>query len=126
MSASRKAGYYWVKYVSQNHWSIEYWNGRMWFPRNSHLIEDSMFSTIDETPIVREQKETEQQSNCNLPDVSGSLPLVECEKRERAAFVAGYKYMRERSEEMKKYPFDEAARITANEEYYRWRKDNNR
>ena len=69
MSASRKAGYYWVKYVSQNHWSIEYWNGRMWFPRNSHLIEDSMFSTIDETPIVREQKETEQQSNCNLPDV---------------------------------------------------------
>lgn len=70
MSASRKAGYYWVKYVSQNHWSIEYWNGGMWFTRNSHLVEDSMFSTIDETPIVREQKETEQQSNCNLPHVS--------------------------------------------------------
>jgi hypothetical protein len=54
--------------------------------------------------------------------VSGSLPLAECEKRERAAFVAGYKYMRERSEEMKKYPFDEAARITANEEYWRWKR----
>lgn len=61
-----------------------------------------------------------------IPAVSGSLPLVECEKIEHAAFVAGYKYMRELSEEMKKYPFDEAARITANEEYYRWRKDNDR
>ena len=70
MCASRKAGYYWVKYVSQNHWSIEYWNGGMWFTRNSHLVEDSMFSTIDETPIVREQKQSEQQSNCNLPQVS--------------------------------------------------------
>ena len=80
MSASRKAGYYWVKYVSQNHWSIEYWNGGMWFTRNSHLVEDSMFSTIDETPIVREQKEPEQQSNCNLPDVihSGNWKCLLC------------------------------------------------
>ena len=55
MSASRKAGYYWVKYVSRDVWNIEYWNGEMWFTRNQHLVEDSMFSTIDETPIEREK-----------------------------------------------------------------------
>ena len=65
MSASRKAGYYWVKYVSQDYWSIEYWNGGMWFTRNPHLVDDSMFSTIDETTIEREQKLSKQQSNCN-------------------------------------------------------------
>ena len=53
---------------------------------------------------------------------NGSLPLAECNKREREAFISGYKCMRERSEEMKKYPFDEAARITANEEYWRWKR----
>ena len=71
MSASRKAGYYWVKYVSQDHWSIEYWNGGMWFTRNPHLVDDSMFSTIDETTIEREQKLSEQQSEqlvCDHPD----------------------------------------------------------
>ena len=84
MSASRKSGYYWVKYVNQSHWSIEYWNGGMWFTRNSHLVEDSMFSTIDETPIVREQKETEQQSNCNLPHVSNNEVAVcpRCKSKE--------------------------------------------
>ena len=56
-----------------------------------------------------------------LFNVSGSLPLSECNKREQEAFIAGYKYMRERAEEMKKYPFDEAARITASEEYWRWK-----
>jgi len=67
----REAGYYWVKYVGRNDWSIEYWNGRMWFTRNPTLIDDNWFSTIDETPIVRGQKETNEQSNCNIPHVVG-------------------------------------------------------
>jgi hypothetical protein len=93
MSASRKSGYYWVKYVNQNHWSIEYWNGGMWFTRNSHLVEDSMFSTIDETPIVREQKQTEQQINCNLPHVVGRSEQVPCEHEEKTMQGNGFTYV---------------------------------
>ena len=90
MSASRKAGYYWVKYVSQEHWSIEYWNGGMWFTRNPHIVKDSMFSTIDETPIVREQKQSKQQSNCNLPQVMPTLPSDEEIKGATCGITAYY------------------------------------
>jgi len=70
---ARKAGYYWVKYVSRNDWSIEYWNGGMWFTRNPTLVNDNWFATIDETPIVRGQKETNEESNCNIHEVSISF-----------------------------------------------------
>lgn len=66
----RKPGYYWVKYVSRSDWSIEYWNGGMWFTRNPHLVDDNMFSTIDETPIVRGQNSSEENSALPIPDVS--------------------------------------------------------
>jgi len=79
MSASRKAGYYWVKYVSRDDWSIEYWNGGMWFTRNPHLVDDSMFSTIDETAIVREGNVSKKESNCNKPAVINNEALASSE-----------------------------------------------
>ena len=52
-------------------------------------------------------------------DVNGQLSFAELEKKEKKAFIAGYRIMRGETDTGKKYPFDEAARSLAMEFYKR-------
>lgn len=68
-----KGMYYWTKYKGD--WRISQYEGTMFWINGigeAHLAD--YFDEIDETPIVREKKQTEQQCNCNLPHVSVALP----------------------------------------------------
>ena len=82
---ARQNGYYWVKPAKLSYkdkWVIAtYENGMFWVHGTGEAYLDISMSEIDETPIVREQKQSEQQSNCNLPQVS------KCEEFESEALL---------------------------------------
>jgi hypothetical protein len=77
----RTEDFYWVKgykWSDEARWFIAHWTLGSWWSDGDDF-DDNAFNEIDETPIVRWQKNIEQQSNCNIQHVSGLLPISDDE-----------------------------------------------